>query len=135
MSIRYRVGIDKRTGRLLVGWAHCAQSVGVIISTQLGERVMLREFGADLISHIGRNVVPATVIAVYRDAVTAIHQWEPEYRVRRCQLVQLDRIGGLGLATFGDYYPEGRLGNYEFVEAADGSFPLVAGETNGARAA
>lgn len=135
MAIRYRVGMDEATGRLLVGWAHCAQSVQKIVKTMIGERLMRLTLGSDLVSHLGDNLVVSTVLAIYRDAVTDIHAQEPEYRVRRVQLVKLTRTGSLHLATFGDYYPEGRLGNYDLVEPKNGSFALVAGEAGGTRSA
>lgn len=127
MGVRYRVGLDRATGRPLVGWPHCHQSMEVILTTLLGERVMELEFGTDIVGKIGRNLVAPVVLAIYRDAVVAIHKWEPEYRCRRVQLIRADRTGALRLAMFGDYYPEGRLGNYGLVESRDGTLLVQAG--------
>lgn len=133
--IRYRTGLHGETGALLVGQAHLRQSVAKIWTTQLTEVVMLLDFGAELASHIGRNMVPPVVLAIYRDAVKAVHRWEPEYRVRRCSLVAAERTGTLSLATSGLYYPEGRFGNYALSEPAEVVSPLVAAESAGRRAA
>lgn len=129
--IRYRTGRDARTGRMLRGFAHVEQSIGFILTTFLEERVMLLEFGAGIVRHLGRNITPALAIAIYRDAVKEVHRWEPEYRIRQIQLVTVTRTGTLGLGTRGLYYPEGRFGNYDIVEPADGAFPFSLNETRG----
>ncbi len=134
MAIRYRTGIDGRNGRPLSGWPHCAQSIGIILETQVGECVMALDFGAELVSHLGDNLVAPVVLRIYQDATEAVHREEPEYRISRLQLVKADRQGALHLGLWGDYYPEGRLGNYDLVEPRDGVFVLAAGEAAGVRA-
>lgn len=130
--VRYRHGIDARTGRPLSGRAHLAQSIAKIVSTIPTERVMRLDFGMNPTRHIGRNISAALAAEFYRDAIVAIHRYEPEYRVRRLQLVSLDRIGGLSVLFEGSYYPEGRLGNYDIVEAVDLDIPLSIAELRGA---
>lgn len=114
--IRYRVGIDRDTGRPLVGMAHVRQSVRRLVRTLPDERVMLLGYSCDIVRSIGRNLVPAEVLDLYRRIVGAVHRWEPEYRIRRLQLLALERTGTLGLGFQGTYYPEGRLGNYALAE-------------------
>lgn len=124
--IRYRTGIDARTGRPLTGFAHLAQSVAKIVTTMPTERVMRPLFGMDPTKHLGRNISAALAGALYRDLVEAVHRYEPEYRIRRMQLVSLDRKGGLGVALTGVYYPEGRFGNYAIEEPAELLASLIA---------
>lgn len=130
--IRYRTDMDRRTGGLIRGWPACSQSIETILQTHLTERVWRLSFGSRLVRHIGRNLAPELVAAIYRDATVAIHRWEPEFRVRRLDVTSIERTGGLGLAIRGLYYPEGRLNNYTIVENADGVFALAASETSGA---
>lgn len=134
MGTRYRTGIDAATGKVLVGWPHCAQSVLTILTTMLGERAMRLDFGSELISHIGDELDAITVPKIYRDAVTAIHRNEPEFRIHFVQLVKVERTGGLGLELRGDYHPEGRLGNFKLVEPVGAAFPFVYTEAGGTRA-
>ena len=114
--VRYRQGIDARTGKPLVGRAHLAQSLEMIWGTRPGELVMLLNFGCDLRSHLSEDVTGALALDIYNDLTTAAETWEPEYRVREMQLVRLTRDGGLGLRHAGIYYPEGRFGNYAIAE-------------------
>lgn len=124
MSIDYRSGTSARTGRPLSGAAHLEQSLDTIITTFKTEVVMLLDFGFDPSRRLGRNISARLVAQFYRDLVTAVHKWEPEYRIDRMQLVDLDRAGGLTLYVEGRYYPQGRLGDYAFWEPANYNFPL-----------
>ena len=124
--IRYRISMDRRTGKLLRGAACLEQSIGRIITTRPEEIAMLLEFGADLMRRIGRNMQPSLVLEVYRTIVRAVHRWEPEYRIARLRLVHIDRTGGLGLGLEGVYFPEGRFGNYQLSQPLSLQLPLEA---------
>lgn len=115
-AVRYRQGINAETGRPLVGAAHLAQSIAVIWETRLQELIMLLEFGSNLRSHLAEDVTGALALEIYDDLTTAVERWEPEYRMREMQLVQMTRDGTLGLRHAGLYYPEGRFGNYAISE-------------------
>lgn len=123
--VRYRTGFDRWTGRRLTGWSHVQQSLGLIWTTRVGSRVMRLDFGSDLRSHLGEDVWAPTVLAIYDELITAAHKWEPEYRISDLQLVRLTKLGGLGLAHGGTYYPEGRYGNYDIAEDANALYPLA----------
>lgn len=120
--INYRSSMCRFTGRLLTGFPCIEQSIGRILTTHPTELVMLLDFGSDTHRFIGRNLHSGLVVDLYRSAVEAIHKWEPEYRVRRIQLVMLDRLGGLGIGFDGTYFPEGRHGNYRLSEPAGFTF-------------
>lgn len=130
--VRYRNGIDARTGRPLSGRAHLEQSIVKIVMTIPTERVMRLDFGMDPTRQIGRNLSARLAAEFYRDVIVAVHKWEPEYRIRRLQLVTLDRVGALGVLFEGNYYPEGRFGNYGIVEGVDLNLPLSVAELRGA---
>ena len=130
--IRYRNGIDARTGRPLSGRAHLEQSIKKIVMTIPTERVMRLDFGMNPTRHLGRNISARLAAEFYRDAIVAIHKWEPEYRIRRLQLVLLDRVGGLGVLFEGTYYPEGRFKNYDIAEEVNYNIPLALAELRGA---
>jgi len=114
-----RAGIDRTTGRLLEGWDHCVQSIAVILTTQVGTRVMRRAFGADVHELQDRNPDPVTVMTVYAAVAEALRRWEPGFRLTR---IGLDRTGADGVAVFtlsGTYYPDGHRGDYSRSEERD----------------
>lgn len=123
---RYRTGIDRHTGTSLTGWAHVAQCVDDIVSTMFDARVLRLDYGCDLPCLIGKPLTPALLLEFYRKAVTAVHTWEPEFRVRRLDVMNVERSGGLRLFMRGLYYPEGRFGNYDAVEDASTAVAMLA---------
>ncbi len=126
--IRYRTGRDARTGKVLRGAAHLEQSIRIILMTQIGEMVMLLDFGVDLVRRIGRNIHPELLLKLYSEIILAVHRWEPECRINQIQVVMLERTGSVGLAISGTYYPEGRLGNYDISQSIQLSFPVTSSE-------
>ena len=124
-ALRYRTGIDRTTGRPLVGWAHVQQSLARIWTTRVGELFMALEFGSNLRSWLSEDLTPATALGIYGDLITSAHRWEPEYRVSTLQFVLVDRGGSLGLRHGGIYYPEGRLGNYGPAIQIGAGAPIV----------
>lgn len=124
-AVRYRSGIDARTGRIITGRVHLAQSLATIWTTRIGERAMLLDFGTNLRSRLAEDIDGALALDIYDDLVTAVRRWEPEYRATEFQLVTLTKIGALGLRHAGLYYPEGRLGNFEIVEDFGGVSSLA----------
>ena len=123
--IRYRTGIDRVTGKPLVGFAHVRQSVEVILATLLTERFMLLDFGFKGVRHIGKNLVAPEVLAIYRDVRNATRKWEPEYDITRFMLARAEATGLLALGTAGTYYPEGRFGNFQIKEPVTATFTLA----------
>jgi len=123
IMVRYRSSMCRYSGRLLTGFPVIEQSITRILTTHPTELVMRLDFGSDILRHLGKNIHAGRVVSLYMDAVNAIHKWEPEYRTQRLQLVKLERIGTLGIAFAGTYYPEGRFGNYDIAEPAGLTFP------------
>lgn len=126
--VRYRTGVDRRTGRLLRGKAHLVQSLATIWLTRTNVCVMLLDFGSDLRSFLAEDVNPELALDLYDQIVTSAHRWEPEYRVSNLQFVSMTKTGGLGLRHDGTYYPEGRFGNYAIAEPFGALAPLAAVE-------
>ena len=114
-EIRYRTGINARTGKILTGPAHLAQSLSKIWQTRLDSRVMRLSFGADLRSALSEDLTPSIALLIYNEMVASAARWEPEYLITQLQLVTLQESGKLGIRHGGIYYPEGRFGNYDLA--------------------
>ena len=69
-------GMDAATGRSLAGEAHLRQSVVEVLSTPIGARAMLRDFGAGVIESLGAPALAASP-AIYAAAAEAMSRWEP----------------------------------------------------------
>lgn len=108
-------GIDRETGKLLTGFDHVVQSIHVIFTTHLGERVMLRHFGAAGNVLLGRAMTPANILRFFALFTVAIETWEPRFKVTRVlpkkQEAETTRLGHLSFIIEGEYRPRGHLGD------------------------
>lgn len=93
------------------------QSIGVILTTPIGSRVMRREFGSELFDLIDRPMTDRVILAIYAAAVMAIARWEPRYAVTGCRITSAGADGAIGLEFNGTYYPRGHHG--DFTPAGD----------------
>ena len=79
-------GMNRATGKPIDGNAHLAQSLGDLLSTPVGSRVMRRDYGSLLFGLIDQPLNPATRLLVFAASALAIRRWEPRLRVRRFRL-------------------------------------------------
>jgi uncharacterized protein len=76
MSFPPRVGGDGR-----VAWSegsdNIRENVRVVLATQLGERLMLPQFGTDLAERLFDPNTAATHRLIHERIITALQRWEP----------------------------------------------------------
>lgn len=111
-----RTGTDARTGMLLTGWDHCVQSIGIILTTRFGSRVMQRDFGSRLADLQDRNGTPKLIMEMYAAVAEALRRWEPGFRLRTVQLMRAGADGVFAFEIAGIFYPRGHLGDYTVSE-------------------
>lgn len=80
--------MNRRTGRALDpnSEAHLIQSIGDILTTPRGSRVMRRDYGSDLPDLIDQPLNAATRLRIYAATALALFRWEPRARLTRVQL-------------------------------------------------
>lgn len=105
-------GFNRDTGEVLQDFDHVRQSIGVILSTPIGSRVMRREFGSELFDLIDRPMTDRVILAIYAAAVLAIARWEPRYALTGCRITRVGEDGVIGLELNGTYFPRGHLGDF-----------------------
>jgi phage baseplate assembly protein W len=115
-------GIDREAGSPLTGFEHVRQSIGVILTTPIGARVMRRDFGSELFDLIDRPMTDRVILAAYAAVAMAIARWEPRFALTRCALSELGPGGGMRMDLEGIYYPRGHLGDFTAGQDASGSF-------------
>jgi phage baseplate assembly protein W len=80
------IGMDRRAGRAVAGDAHLAQSLGDLLSTPKGSRVMRRAYGCDLMGLIDAPINPARSVDVVMAVAEAVAAWEPRIRLTRVEI-------------------------------------------------
>lgn len=127
-------GINRDTGKMLSGWPHLVQSLGVLFTTHIGARLMRRHFGAESPDLLGENLVPATILRFAGTIIVAVELWEPRFRVRKIDISrdantpEKLRLGRVSMAIRGEYRPRGHLGD---PTPARGDYTLTVGIGSG----
>jgi len=75
------MGMNAADGRWLKRPDHISQSLGKILATPIGSRVMRRDFGSLIPALIDQPLNAATILRTYSAAVVAIQQWEPRIKI------------------------------------------------------
>lgn len=99
--MRDSAGISAVTGRPLTDWEHTNQSIGKVIQTAIGSRVMRRTFGSDLPDLVDTKMIRKNILAVYSAAAAAIDTWEPRFRMRTGAVRSVGADGKIGLVISG----------------------------------
>jgi phage baseplate assembly protein W len=105
-------GLDRRTGAILTGWPHVQQSLEVIFSTRIGERVIREWFGSMVPAMLGENLTVDTVLRTKLAIWVAIELWEPRFRVTQVKSLTATRLGEYRLEIEGEYRPRAHLGDF-----------------------
>lgn len=88
------MGMDARTGKVLDGDAHLAQSVADILSTPVGTRLMRRDYGSRVPDLVDAPANTATRVQLYAATATALMRWEPRIVLSRVVLSAVDAMKG-----------------------------------------
>ena len=117
-----RVGMDRQTGKMMVGWPHVLQSIQVILMTRYHERVLRRWVGSFVPHILGELAIQRVITRFFWAIASAIELWEPNYRVTRVRIEKKPddtsltsaeelRRGEMTNQIEGVYRPRGHLGD------------------------
>lgn len=87
--------MNRYTGQSITGLEHLRQSVGDILTTPIGSRIMRRDYGSlvpDLIDHPDNQ---ATQIRLFSAVASALMRWEPRMRLSRILVARNVEAPGL----------------------------------------
>lgn len=76
-------GVNSRTGKRLSGSDHLRQSVSDILSTPVGSRVLVRDYGSDLFTLVDNPRDDLTRLRIIAATASALARWEPRLKVTR----------------------------------------------------
>lgn len=101
------IGMSASTGKPLSGAAHLAQSIGDILSTPIGSRVMQRDYGSLLPDLLDQPVNGALPMLLRAATATAIARWEHRIAVSRVRFAGDPAHGALTILIDGQRLDSG----------------------------
>jgi phage baseplate assembly protein W len=122
------VGVDAKTGKVLMGWDHVRQQMERIFATPFHTRVLRRYVGCFVPRILGETAVARIIVRFYWAIASAIDLWEPRYRIQRVLFqgfaigdawspeqtdgAELLRLGHAIFRNEGVFMPRGHLGDF-----------------------
>lgn len=95
------------SGAPLDGIDHLRQSVADILTTPIGSRVMLRDYGSRLFQLVDRPMGDDLDLEIFAAVAEALAKWEPRLSLERVWIEQVSP-GVLVVGIEGRYAPDGQ---------------------------
>lgn len=96
-------GMNQNTGKFISNLDHLQQSIKLILSTPLGSRVMLPEFGSKLVNLIDTPMTNSNQLKLYAATIEALDRWEPRLKVKDVKIENINANGVVTLNISGVY--------------------------------
>lgn len=96
------IGVEAASGRALDGNAHLSQSIGDILSTPIGSRVMRRDYGSMLPDLIDQPANSVTRQLIFAATAVALSRWEPRLKITRVGVSTDNRDGQVAVDIEGE---------------------------------
>lgn len=95
-------GMNRTSGAAIDGTLHLIQSIGDILSTPIGSRVMRRDYGSLLPELVDAAANASGRLAVFAATAIALKKWEPRLRLTKVGLELGASSGQFELQIEGD---------------------------------
>ena len=102
------MGMDRETGKPLSDAEHLRQSIRDILTTRIGTRTMLRDYGSNIPELVDQPINRSTIAAIKADVVNALNIWEPRMRIDQVVLSEVLGSGSITFDLFLTYLPNGQ---------------------------
>lgn len=100
-------GMCRNTGKVLSEFAHLKQSIVDILTTPIGSRVMLRDYGSKLFELIDYPINDRLKVQIYSATAEALSKWEPRFKCSKVSITNVEN-GRIELLLEGEYLPNGQ---------------------------
>jgi phage baseplate assembly protein W len=100
-------GMNRNTGKILNELEHLKQSIIDILTTPIGSRIMLRNYGSRLFELVDSPINDRLKIQIYASTAEALAKWEPRFQCSKVEIAAIEN-GKIELYLEGEYLPEGK---------------------------
>lgn len=127
------VGFDRSTFSALTGWDHIRQSIAMILTTELGERIQRRPFGSKIADLIDKPQTVEIFVDVYMAVAEALEPrvvdgaqlGEPRFLLSSIAITP-SADGSVIFRLRGTEFPRGHLGDFSPARERSISIPMGA---------
>jgi phage baseplate assembly protein W len=99
--------MNRETGKPLSDADHLRQSIRDVLSTRIGTRTMLRDYGSNIPELVDQPINRSTIAAIRADVINALNIWEPRMRIDRVVLSEVLASGSITFDLDLTYLPNG----------------------------
>lgn len=96
-------GMNRLTGKALAGKEHLIQSLITLLSTPLGSRVMLPEYGCGITDLVDSPITDTGKMQMRKTIFEAVTRWEPRIKIQQISAISRDVEGELTITIEGIY--------------------------------
>lgn len=100
-------GMNRFDGMKLEGSSHIIQSIHDILTTPLGTRVMLRDYGSRLPDLVDRPLNELLDVELQAATAEALDRWEPRFRLSRVWISGRSAAGRITIGIEGTVVADG----------------------------
>lgn len=121
-----RAGFDEVTGRMLVGWPHCQQSIRMCLRKRIRTVEMRYHHGCEVPELQDGNTDADTIFDVFvaiAEALADPDGGEPGFRLQTIGVHVVGRTGRTVFLLSGIFFPRGHLGDFSIYEPQDVYWP------------
>ncbi|MFP3025122.1 MAG: GPW/gp25 family protein, partial [Wolbachia sp.] len=101
-------GTDSKTGKALEGIEHLKQSIIDILTTPIGLRIMMRDYGSRLFELVDKPISRDLTLEIYAATAEALEKWEKRFKLEKVKIAEV-KEGKMTLVLEGLYLPEGKF--------------------------
>ncbi|AAS14339.1 prophage LambdaW5, baseplate assembly protein W, putative [Wolbachia endosymbiont of Drosophila melanogaster] len=106
--------MDGKTGKALEGIEHLKQSIIDILTTPIGSRIMMRNYGSRLFELLDKPVNRDLTLEIYAATAEALEKWEKRFKLEKVKMTEV-KEGKVTLDLEGLYVPMGKKIRFDEV--------------------
>lgn len=109
------LGMNRLTGKPLTGREHVVQSIMDILTTAVGSRVMLRDYGSRVPDLVDRPANELLEVELQAETAGALERWEPRFKLSTVWIEGRNPLGRVTIGIEGTLVSDGSVMRIEGI--------------------
>lgn len=109
------LGMNRGTGKPVAGVDHIRQSITDILTTPVGTRVELPEYGSNIPLLVDRPINDLFAVELYSETAQALDRWEPRFKLLSVWIEGRNSTGRIYIGVEGVVKADGAIVRVEGI--------------------